>query len=421
MKKLLFLAALLFLLLTAAQADTAREITSDASFRVPYIVDGTLRRMLDRNSETALQTGKQKEPVLNVTMKNGTAAAVYIEFGNNILPFSVQIKENEKWTDIASWDGPWAQAYLEFPPQKEFRLRFETHNKYTALYVRELFLFSEGEMSDVPHVWQPPCEKADLLLLVGHPDDELLWFGGLLPTYAGELGMKVQVAYLTCSNSMRREELLNGLWYCGVRNYPDIGEFEDIKSYSAVQLYPKWGGMDKVDRYVVRLLRRYQPEVAVTQAIDGEYGHAAHVICARSMSRACLLAKDPSYDPESVAQYGVWTGKKVYLQKGNGIRVEISVQNEAGEKVIVQRDDVPVTVMDWRIPLNAFDGLTGFEAAEKAYLLHMSQPHDKNGKKSLYYITPEDDENSSFVYTLIYSTVGDDEAGGDLFEHIEGY
>ena len=233
--------------------------------------------------------------------------------------------------------------------------------------------------------------------------------------------MKVQVAYLTCSNSMRREELLNGLWYCGVRNYPDIGEFEDIKSYSAVQLYPKWGGMDKVDRYVVRLLRRYQPEVAVTQAIDGEYGHAAHVICARSMSRACLLASDPSYDPESVAQYGVWTGKKVYLQKDNGIRVEISVQNEAGEKVIVQRDDVPVTVMDWRIPLEAFDGLTGFEAAEKAYLLHMSQPHDKNGKKSLYYITPEEDENSSFVYTLIYSTVGDDEAGGDLFEHIEGY
>ena len=238
MKKLLFLTALLFLLLTAAQAEMAQEITSDASFRVPYIVDGTLRRMLDRSSETALQTGKQKEPVLYVTMKTEAAAAVYIEFGTNILPFSVQIKENDKWTDIASWDGPWAQAYLEFPPQKEFRLRFETHNKYTALYVRELFLFSDGEMNDIPHVWLPPCEKADLLLLVGHPDDELLWFGGLLPTYAGELGMKVQVAYLTCSNSMRREELLNGLWYCGVRNYPDIGEFEDIKSYSAVSFIP---------------------------------------------------------------------------------------------------------------------------------------------------------------------------------------
>ena len=392
---LLFL--LLVLLAVPALGETAREITDDASFHVPYIVNGTLRRMLDRNSETALQTGKIKEPVLNVTMKKGQAAAVYIEFGNNILPFTVQVKRDNAWQDIAAWDQPYAQAYLEFPAQSEFRLRFETGNKYTALFVREIFLFSEGEMSDVPHVWQPPCEKADLLLLVGHPDDELLWFGGLLPTYAGEKGMNVTVAYLTCGNSCRRDELLNGLWHCGVRNYPDIGEFPDIKSYSAVELYPKWGGMDKVDLYVARLLRRYQPEVAVTQALDGEYGHAAHVICGRSMSRACVLAADPDFDPESAAQYGVWTGKKVYLHKG----------------------DNPTTVMDWRQPLEAFGGKTSFEVAEEAYLLHMSQPHDKNGKKSLYYITPEDDENSSFIYTLIYSTVGEDVVGGDMFENVD--
>lgn len=398
--KRLILSLLLLLLLFAprlALAEPAQEITGDAKFSVPYIVSGTLRRMLDRNSETALQTGKCKEPVVNVTMKTGAAAAVYIEFGNNILPFTVQVKEGKEWADIAAWDEPYAQAYVEFAPQSEFRLRFETGNKYTALYLREIFLFSEGEMSEIPHVWQPPCEKADLLLLVGHPDDELLWFGGLLPTYAGEKGLNVTVAYLTCGNSCRRDELLNGLWHCGVRNYPDIGDFPDIKSYSAVDLYPKWGGKDKVDLYVARLLRRYQPEVVVTQALDGEYGHAAHVICARSMSRACLLAADPAYDPQSAAEFGVWTGKKVYLHKG----------------------DSPTTVMDWRQPLDFFGGKTGFEVAEEAYLLHMSQPHDKNGKKSLYYITPEDDPNSSFIYTLIYSTVGDDVVGGDLFENVE--
>ena len=46
--------------------------------------------------------------------------------------------------------------------------------------------------------WQPSCEKADLLLIVAHPDDELLWFGGALPTYAGERGMAVQVMYMAC-------------------------------------------------------------------------------------------------------------------------------------------------------------------------------------------------------------------------------
>ncbi|MBQ7454936.1 MAG: PIG-L family deacetylase [Clostridia bacterium] len=398
----LFLAAGLLLaarLLFAGQfaaADTAREITSEASFGVPQIVSGTLRRMTDRNTETAMQVGQVKEPVVNITMKGDPCAAVYIEFGNNIMPFTVQVKEGGGWVEIASWDEPYAQAYVEFPAQTQFRLRFETGGKYKNLYIREIYLFGEGERNDTPQIWEPPCEKADLLLLVAHPDDELLWFGGLLPTYAGERGLNVQVCYLTCGNSCRRVELLNGLWHCGVRNYPDIGDFEDIKSYDASKLYPKWGGTGAVDLYVARLLRRYQPEVAVTQALDGEYGHAAHVVCARSMSRACELAADPEYDPESAALWGVWTGKKVYLHKG----------------------DSPTLTMDWRQPLSAFGGKTGFEVTEEAYLLHMSQPHDKNGKKSLYYITPEDDENSSFVYTLIYSTVGEDVLGGDMFENV---
>ena len=56
MKRLFLMVALiLLLLLVAAQAETARDITSDAAFHVPYIVDGTLRRMLDRSSETALR------------------------------------------------------------------------------------------------------------------------------------------------------------------------------------------------------------------------------------------------------------------------------------------------------------------------------------------------------------------------------
>ena len=33
--------------------------------------------------------------------------------------------------------------------------------------------------------------------------------------------------------------------------------------------------------------------MAVTRALDGEYGHAAHVVCGRSMQRAAELAADP--------------------------------------------------------------------------------------------------------------------------------
>lgn len=396
MKKIALLLLVLLLLSAPALAEEAREITKDASFTVTKLKRGTLKRMLDRNRETALQTDKQKSPTVTVQMKTEGCGALYIEFGNNIMPFSVQAKDGDNWVDVASWNDEYAQAYVEFPLQTEFRLAFDPGGASKALYIREIYLFSEGERNDIPQIWEPPCEKADLLMLVGHPDDELLWFGGLLPTYAGERGMRVEVCYLTCANSCRRVELLNGLWHCGVRNYPDIGAFSDIKSYNAAKLYPQWGGTDKVDLYVARLLRRYQPEVVVTQALDGEYGHAAHVICARSMQRACALAADPDYDPDSIALYGVWEGKKVYVHKG----------------------EPPTTVMDWRAPLEAFGGKTSFEVAEEAYRLHASQPQPRNGKKSLYYVTPEDDKNSSFIYTLIWSAVGEDTVGGDLFENV---
>ena len=395
MKKTALILFLLLICCASALAEPAEDITKQAKFTVPGLVSGTLRRLTDRDRQTALQTEKQKQPTLTVTMKEGVCAALYIEYGNNIMPFTVQAQRDGGWVDLARWEESYAQAYVAFEPQTDFRLVFDTDNTRKALYIRELYLFSEGEMNDTPQIWQPACEKSDLLVLAAHPDDELLWFGGLIPYYAGERGMAVQVCYLTCANSCRRVELLNGLWHCGVRNYPDIGNYKDIKLYNAAKLYPQWGGVDAVDRYVVRLLRRYQPEVAVTQALDGEYGHAAHVVCGRSMQRAAELAADPEYDPESVALYGVWQGKKVYLHKG----------------------DVTLT-MDWRQPCQAFDGKTSFEVAEEAYRLHESQPQPRRGKPSLYYVTPETDKNSSFVYSLAYSTVGEDVIGGDMFENI---
>ncbi|MBQ8080714.1 MAG: PIG-L family deacetylase [Clostridia bacterium] len=62
-----------------------------------------------------------------------------------------------------------------------------------------------------------------MLLLSAHPDDELLWFGGTLPTYAGERGKQVQLVYLAHGDARRKNELLDGLWTCGVHAYPVIG------------------------------------------------------------------------------------------------------------------------------------------------------------------------------------------------------
>ena len=194
-----------------AAADVAREVTDDAKFNVPYN-NNTIRRMRDRDELTAMQAGAQKNPTVTITMNQEECAAIYIEFGNSVLPFEVQVKDGKQWRTVASWDEAYAQAYVEFESAKELRLYFPTGKKYEALYIREIFLFSEGDMDEsIVHIWQEPLEKADVLLLVAHPDDEVLWFGGTLPTLAGEKDLDVTVAWLTCANTCRRLELLNAI------------------------------------------------------------------------------------------------------------------------------------------------------------------------------------------------------------------
>ena len=100
-----------------------------------------------------------------------------------------------------------------------------------------------------------------------------------MPTYAGERGYKVQVAYLTnhWAEPYRPHELLNGLWTVGIRAYPVIGEFIDYYSDNlehAKGLYDR----DRVIEHQVEMIRRFRPEVIIGHDIDGEYGHGVHML-----------------------------------------------------------------------------------------------------------------------------------------------
>ena len=96
------------------------------------------------------------------------------------------------------------------------------------------------------------------MLLVAHPDDELLWFGGLLPTYAGDRHLAVEVVYAVPATPVRRLELLDGLWTCGVTAYPELLHMRDARSDTLEGQYKKWSKTAFYDK-VTDAIRRYRP------------------------------------------------------------------------------------------------------------------------------------------------------------------
>ena len=259
----------------------------------------------------------------------------------------------------------------------------------------EVYAFSEGELPDWVHIWQPPCEKADLLLLPTHADDEHLWFGGAMPYYAGELGYRVQVVYMTyhASQPWRFHELLNGLWTVGVRNYPVfVDKFRDTVAakpglYAAESIY----GRDKVVEFQVETLRRFAPRVILAHDINGEYGHGAHRLNASTLLEALKIYENPSVYPESAEKYGITPVQKCYLH--------------------LWREN-PITVSWSDKLLSRFGGRSAYEMAVEGYHCHKSQLIWSN------YVL----ERGSYdcrKFGLAYTTVGPDTPGqNDLFEHV---
>ena len=144
--------------------------------------------------------------------------------------------------------------------------------------IRDIYAYSDGYLPGSVQTWSRLDERdgADILLFSTHYDDELLFFGGLIPYYATVRGLRVQVAYMT-SNYLtdfsnyrfRPHEALNGLWVAGTHFYPVTNEVPDIECYSyenAVEHY----GEDQFTAFQVEQIRRFKPLVVVTQDEKGE-------------------------------------------------------------------------------------------------------------------------------------------------------
>lgn len=254
----------------------------------------------------------------------------------------------------------------------------------------DIVLYGEGELPKSVQQWQPPLEDADMLLLPTHSDDEHIFFGGIMPYYAGEKKMNVQVAYLNnhYGEWYRPHELLAGLWESGITAYPIIpDEFNDLYSESlehAKTLYDN----EKLLGYQVELLRRFKPEVVIGHDLNGEYGHGVHMLNANLLTKAVTISADPNEYKDSADKYGTFDVPKTYIHLYSENSLEFNID----------------------VPLASFDGQTAFEVSVKSFDHHKSQLK--------YFKVNKGGKYDCRKFGLYRSTVGLDTAGGDFFENI---
>ena len=265
--------------------------------------------------------------------------------------------------------------------------------------IRDIYAFTEGYLPTYVQTWQNLSGCADILIFSTHYDDELLFFGGMIPYYSVVRDLKVQVAYMTSnylssfSNYyLRPHEALNGLWVAGTHFYPVTNEVDDYecRSYwAAVDHY----GEDEFVEFQVEQIRRFKPLVVVTHDENGEYGHGAHMLSAYSLERAVEAAADPAQFPESAEQYGVWDTPKTYLHLYDGADdyTWLSYEMRAPE-------------LGWRSP---------FQVAQEAYRQHVTQQIWEG-----FYVYGFDHPHDSHRYGLYRSLVGPDTLHNDLMEHV---
>ena len=363
----------------------AKDLTRSGKFQLS---EGDAKVLADGDLGTLWQN-RQPDASIRIAFPAGqTAGGLFVIWGKApselvFTAYGVGGKEIIDGVIVPDFTGM-ANYYKVLPEVRGVELRFLRSGNMIA----ELRVYGEGTLPSVIQEWEPPLEKADLLLVSAHQDDEFLFMGGAIPYYNTVEGRAVQVLYMANCGRARYQEALNGLWLAGMRNYPDFLGLPDQYTTTLKDAAKYWDP-DKVLEALVDRIRRYKPEVILSHDLNGEYGHGAHRLTAEALRLAIVQAADPTKFPASANKYGAWQAKKLYLHlyKDNQVR------------------------MDWRKPAEALNGKTPSEVAKLAFGQHKSQLN------AFTYVDGGKYDNS--LFGLAFTSVGNDVYGDDLLENTD--
>ena len=182
---------------------------------------------------------------------------LYIIWSSEVSGYTISYndKDNNK-TSIQCGSYGYLHDYIPFNTAAT-SITIETS---ADMSISDIYAYSEGRLPETVQIWQPPCnDDTDILVFSTHADDEILFLGGVLTNYGGEQGLNVQVAYMCdffLTEPVRQHEELDGLWECGIKNYPVKGDFMDLYSLDLGTAMTQYN-YDDIVSYATACVRRF--------------------------------------------------------------------------------------------------------------------------------------------------------------------
>ena len=354
---------------------TASDITSDVKLTFENI-RGTA--LTDQNIDTAASGQNVK-----ITLESDTAiGGIWLRY--NAAPVNGFLDDNKKIAENGFWS-----EYIEIG-KSNATFTFE------EVTLCEINVYSEGELPAEVQRWEVAQNETDIMLFSAHSDDDQLFFAGLVPYYTARGDVDVKVCFFTTSYQQisRVQELLAGLWHCGLKAYPIILPLPDEYSESlnrADALLARGGyNSDTVNAIVREVLNTYKPSVIVLHDFEGEYGHGMHRYSAKAVANAVESAAETDFSPS-----------KIYSH--------LFAQNE----IVLPIDE----------PLETHGGKSAFNISQEAFQFHKSQHWTWfygwiYGEKTKITSASQIKTYNPAHYGLYMSLVGED-SGNDMLENIE--
>lgn len=222
-------------------------------------------------------------------------------------------------------------------------------------------------------------KRADVLVVLNEPGDELALLGGLLAMLSGEHGLSTQVVYLTQADGYVTHQCMDILRKEGVLRAPVFGRGKPYPNRAETGTLNALGGEDAIIRSVAAAIRTLQPKILITLDTSDEQERYADGVIARTVLTAANYAANPARDPETEA----FTIPKVYTLSSDG-----------------------ETTVSLDVPLYAYDGITANELARSLYRIYIEK---RVFRKAL----PE-----TLRFSLVSESVGADSSRDDLLEHL---